>query len=189
MSGGRGARDRGRGSVSVETAILAPAFLALVALAGVAGRTAVAHEAIEAAAHDAARAASISRTAGDGRNAARAAVQSRLEAEGLSCSDDPGLTFAGTVDGQPADFDDAYVAGLGTDASVVVTVTCDVSVRDLRMPLLPGARTYSTVEATFVSPLDRYRGRSLSLATPRPATPRLATPRPATAPGPTPDHA
>ncbi|GAA3743957.1 hypothetical protein GCM10022225_29490 [Plantactinospora mayteni] len=157
----RGARGRDRGSVSVETAILTPAFLALVALAGVAGRTAVAHEAIEVAAHDAARAASISRTAGDGRDAARAAVLSRLDAEGLACSDEPELDFAGTVNGQRAGFDEVYVTGLGTDASVVVTVTCDVSVRDLRMPLLPGVRTYSTVEATFASPLDRYRGRAL----------------------------
>ncbi|MFD0972570.1 TadE/TadG family type IV pilus assembly protein [Plantactinospora endophytica] len=154
------ARSRDRGSVSVETAILTPAFLALVALAGVAGRTAVAHEAVDAAAHDAARAASISRTALDGRTAARDAVQSRLDAEGLACTDDPVLDFTGTVNGQPAGFDEVYVTGLGTDASVVVTVTCDVSVRDLRMPLLPGVRTYSTVEATFASPLDRYRGRS-----------------------------
>ncbi|MEO3929895.1 TadE/TadG family type IV pilus assembly protein [Micromonosporaceae bacterium B7E4] len=155
----RGARGRDRGSVSVETAILTPAFLALVALAGVAGRTAVAHEAIDAAAHDAARAASISRTSGEGRDAARAAVRSRLDAEGLACSDEPELDFTGTVNGQRAGFDEVYVTGLGTDASVVVTVTCDVSVRDLRMPLLPGVRTYSTVEATFASPLDRYRGR------------------------------
>lgn len=152
---------RDRGSVSVETAILAPAFLALVALAGVAGRTALAHEAIEVAAHDAARAASISRTAVDGRNAARAAVESRLTAEGLSCAGDPELVLDGTLDGDPADFDAVYASGLGTDASVVASVTCDVSVRDLRMPLLPGMRTYTTVEATFASPLDRYRGRSV----------------------------
>lgn len=151
---------RDRGSVSVETAILAPAFLALVALAGVAGRTAVAHEAIEVAAHDAARAASISRTAPDGRDAARAAMQERLAAEGLSCSEEPTLVLAGSMNGEDADFEAVYASGLGTDASVVVTVTCDVPVRDLRMPLLSGMRTFTTVEATFASPLDRYRGRS-----------------------------
>ncbi|MBF9128469.1 pilus assembly protein [Plantactinospora sp. S1510] len=151
---------RDRGSVSVETAILAPAFLALVALAGVAGRTAVAHEAIEVAAHDAARAASISRTAPDGRDAARAAMQERLAAEGLTCSEEPTLVLAGSMNGEDADFEAVYTSGLGTDASVVVTVTCDVPVRDLRMPLLSGMRTFTTVEATFASPLDRYRGRS-----------------------------
>lgn len=151
---------RDRGSVSVETAILAPAFLALVALAGVAGRTAVAHEAIEVAAHDAARAASISRTAPDGRDAARAAMEDRLAAEGLSCSGEPTLVLAGSMNGEDADFEAVYASGLGTDASVVVTITCDVPVRDLRMPLLSGMRTFTTVEATFASPLDRYRGRS-----------------------------
>ena len=54
-------RTAERGSVSIEVAVLAPAFIALMVLAGVVGRTAVAAEAIDAAAHDAARAASISR--------------------------------------------------------------------------------------------------------------------------------
>ena len=66
MDGGptREAGPAERGSVSIEVAVLAPAFIALMVLAGVAGRSAVAAEAIDAAAHDAARAASISRSAG-----------------------------------------------------------------------------------------------------------------------------
>ena len=48
----RGA-DRGRpgaperGSVAIEVAVLAPAFIALMVLAGVAGRTALAQEAVQ----------------------------------------------------------------------------------------------------------------------------------------------
>ncbi len=49
-------RAMSRGSVSIEVAVLAPAFVAMMVLGGVAGRTAVASAALEAAAHDAARA-------------------------------------------------------------------------------------------------------------------------------------
>jgi len=157
-AGGRRRPDRG--SVSVEVAILAPAFLALVALAGVAGRTAIANEAIEVAAHDAARAASISRTAVEARDAALEAAQIRLGWEGLSCTQPPTLTFAGRVNGTASGFDEAFASDLGQHAAVVVTVSCDVSVQDLRMSLLPGMPTHTAAEATFVSPLDAYRSRS-----------------------------
>ena len=66
----RWGRTVSRGSVSIEVAVLAPAFIALMVLAGVAGRTAVADEAVESAAHDAARAASISRDATTARREA-----------------------------------------------------------------------------------------------------------------------
>ncbi|MGI5211381.1 TadE/TadG family type IV pilus assembly protein [Plantactinospora sp. CA-290183] len=162
--GRRAARGRGadRGSVSVEVAILAPAFLALVALAGVAGRTAIANEAIEVAAHDAARAASISRTADEAREQARQAVQDRLRWEGLACAEAPELAFAGTLEGERADVDEVFASALGADASVIVTVSCDVSVGNLRMPLLPRTPEYTAAEATFASPLDRYRSRGQS---------------------------
>ncbi|GAB3151030.1 hypothetical protein GCM10027290_39410 [Micromonospora sonneratiae] len=159
-----------RGSVSVEVAVLIPAFLALVVLAGVAGRTAVAHEAIEVAAHDAARAASISRTAAAAREAARDAARTRLDWEGLSCTQPPRLDFAGSVRGRPATFDAAFRSPVGQDASVSVTVSCRVSFRDLRMSILPGMPTERLVRATFVSPLDRYRSRASGSVTVEPRT-------------------
>lgn len=157
-------RDGGavRGSVSVEVAILTPAFLSLLVLAGVVGRTAVANEAIEVAAHEAARAASISRTAAAARQAARAAVEERLAWEGLACAEPPTLVFAGTVDGSQTSFDAVFTSPLGTDASVVVTVSCPVSTAGLELPLLPELPAYTAAEATYASPVDRYRGRSTS---------------------------
>lgn len=79
-----------RGSVSIEVAVLAPAFVALMVLAGVAGRTAVASEALEAAAHDAARAASISRDAATARQEARDAARRQLDWRGSPAPAHPG---------------------------------------------------------------------------------------------------
>ncbi len=149
-----------RGSVSVEVAILAPAFIALIVFAGFAGRTAIANEAIDAAAHDAARAASISRTANDARTAALRAAQTRLNWEGISCTGQPTVTFAGRVAGRAQSFNAAFTSPLGTDAAVVVTVSCQVSMANLRISILPGMPRTKQVQATFTSPLDRYRSRS-----------------------------
>lgn len=91
------AAGRTRGSVSVEVAVLAPAFLALLMLAGVAGRVAVADEAVEAAAHDAARAASIARDAGTAESAARTAARRQLDWRGLNCTSAPQVTVWGST--------------------------------------------------------------------------------------------
>lgn len=135
-----------RGSVSVEVAILAPAFLMLVVLAGVAGRTAIAQNAVDLAAHDAARTASLARTAGAAETEAGTAASGTLAAQGLDC------------DGSPAVRVDTsgFAVPVGEPATVTVTVTCHVTFADLVMPGVPGG---TTVEATFVSPLDRYRSR------------------------------
>nr|WP_243706428.1 TadE/TadG family type IV pilus assembly protein [Micromonospora sp. KC721] len=153
------AGDRGRGSVSVEVAVLAPAFIALIVLAGVTGRTAIADEAVESAAHDAARAASISRDAGTAHTAARDAVRRQLDWRGLNCSAAPRIALRGTVRGGPSSFDAAYRSPAGEPASVTVSVTCVVSHADLALPVLPGMPLRTTVSASFTSPLDRYRSR------------------------------
>ncbi|MCW3839455.1 pilus assembly protein [Micromonospora yasonensis] len=150
---------RERGSVSIEVAVLAPAFIALMVLAGVVGRTAVADEAVESAAHDAARAASIARDAATGRAAATNAARRRLDWRDLSCAGAPALAFSGTVRGAPTSFGQAYRAAPGVPATVTVRVTCRVSFADLRAPGLPGVPGSHTVSASFTSPLDSYRSR------------------------------
>ncbi|MEU4333266.1 TadE/TadG family type IV pilus assembly protein [Micromonospora lupini] len=152
-------RTAERGSVSIEVAVLAPAFIALMVLAGVAGRSAVAEEAIDAAAHDAARAASISRNAADGREEARKAAQRQLDWRGLSCSRTPTLGFSGTVGRTKTSFERAYRSGLGQDTTVTVTVECRVSFRDIQLDVIPGMPTEKRISASFTSPLDRYRSR------------------------------
>jgi Flp pilus assembly protein TadG len=152
-------RTAERGSVSIEVAVLAPAFIALMVLAGVAGRSAVAAEAIDAAAHDAARAASISRNADDAREEARKAAQQQLDWRGLSCTGTPTLRFTGSVGRNATSFERAYGSALGQDATVTVTVECRVSFRDLRLNAIPGMPIEKLISASFTSPLDRYRSR------------------------------
>lgn len=155
----RTGRWRDRGSASVEVAVLAPAFIGLIVLAGVVGRTAIANEAIGFAAHDAARAASIARTADEARAAATEAAQAKLEWQGLACVNAPTLQFSGRIGGNPATFNQVFATAPGQDASVIVTVSCQVSFTDLQLSALPEMPTQKLVTATFVSPVDRYRAR------------------------------
>ncbi|MCW3813592.1 pilus assembly protein [Micromonospora sp. DR5-3] len=150
---------RERGSVSIEVAVLAPAFIGLLVLAGVAGRTAVADEAVESAAHDAARAASIARDARSGQSAAVDAARQQLDWRGLNCAGAPALQFSGSVRGRSTTFAAAYRSAPGVPATVTVTVTCRVSFTDLRAPGVPGVPGEHRVLATFTSPLDSYRSR------------------------------
>ncbi|MGC4894515.1 TadE/TadG family type IV pilus assembly protein [Micromonospora sp. DT31] len=156
MSAGR---RRERGSVSIEVAVLAPAFIGLMVLAGVAGRTAVADEAVESAAHHGARAASLARDADDGEDAAELAARDQLGWAGLNCAGPPGLDLTGSVAGKPTSFAAAYRSPAGVPATVTVTVSCTVSFDDLLAPGLPGVLGGKTVTASFTSPLDIYRSR------------------------------
>jgi Flp pilus assembly protein TadG len=134
-----------RGSVSVELAVLMPAFVVLIGLAVVVGRQAVAQSALELAAHDAARAASLSRTAQVAEQRARSAAQETLARQGLDCVR---LSFVVDMD--------EFAVPVGQPASVTVGLSCEVSFADVAMPGVPRSRTLT---ASFVSPLDRYRSR------------------------------
>ncbi|MGC5017314.1 TadE/TadG family type IV pilus assembly protein [Micromonospora sp. DT47] len=152
---------RTRGSVSVEVAVLAPAFITLVVLAGVAGRVAVADEAVEAAAHDAARAASISRDAPTAKRAAEDAARRQLDWRGLNCAGAPQVSVWGSTGGDGrVSLTTAYGRPLlGEPVSIWVRVSCAVSLDDIRFPGLSGWSGTKRVEATFASPLDSYRSR------------------------------
>ncbi|MGC4865631.1 TadE/TadG family type IV pilus assembly protein [Micromonospora sp. DT53] len=155
-------RTAERGSVSIEVAVLAPAFIALMVLAGVVGRSAVAAEALDAAAHDAARAASISRDSDTARTRAREAAQKQLDWHGLACSNDLEPQFSGSVADMPdseSGFDDAFSSRIGTDATVTVTISCVVSFQDITLDILPGMVSEKLITGQFTSPLDRYRSR------------------------------
>jgi len=136
---------RDRGSASLETVVLAPPLLLLIGLAAVGMRVQDAKSAIEAAAYDAARAASISRTTGTAQSRASTAADIALSQGGLRCANL-------SVSVNTAEF----ARPVGQPANVYVTVTCDVILADLGVPGLPGTRRLT---ATFTSPLDLYRGR------------------------------
>jgi Flp pilus assembly protein TadG len=134
-----------QGSVTVE-AILAITAIMLVALLGVAaGRIIVASAAIEAAARDAARQASIAYIAATARSNAEASARKSLDTQGMSCT-----AVKVEVDTE------GFSRPVGTPADVSATVSCTVPLADLAFPGLPGS-----VErhATSASPLDPYRSR------------------------------
>ena len=136
-----------RGSAAIEAAILAPPLLVLIGLAIVGGRIQVAGGAIEGAAHDAARAASISRTAGEAHANALAAAGATLGQQGLHCAS---LTVVVNTAG--------FAVPVGQPATVSAAVTCVVDFSDLvGVDGLPGSKTLT---ASFVSPLDTFRTRT-----------------------------
>ncbi|CAM3709346.1 TadE/TadG family type IV pilus assembly protein [Nocardioides zeicaulis] len=132
-----------RGSVAIEAVVGLPAFALFIALIVMGGRVEVTRQAIEAAAYDGARTASLQRTRTDAATAARAQVATRLAA--LPCS-----TSSVVVDAS------GYDAPLGTTVLVGVTITCRVGLADLSLPGVPGHRL---ITETAYSPVDAYRER------------------------------
>lgn len=135
-----------RGSASLETAVGVPAFVLFVGLIVFGGRTATAHQALEAAAADAARAASLERSPGDAVEAATTAARTSLANQDLAC-------HAVQVEVDTAGFR----SPLGHDSAVEVEVSCRLDLSDLSVPGVPGSRTIS---ASMSSPLDSWRERS-----------------------------
>ena len=140
----RGGRPSDAGSTGGEVVILAPALALFLGLIVAGGRLAVAHQAVEAAGAQAARAASIARTQDQALTAAQSAATSALGAQGLNCvASEVRVDVAG------------FATPAGTPASVGATVTCQVSLADT-LPGLPGSLG---VTATVRSALDTYRER------------------------------
>ena len=134
------------GSASIEAALGVPAFALMVGLVIFGGRTALAHQALESAAADAARSASLARSSADARGQAVSAATTSLSNQHVRCR---------TV-GVPVDTR-GFEAPLGQQATVSVTVTCRIDLADLALPGVPGSRT---VRATMDSPLDAWRDRA-----------------------------
>lgn len=134
-----------RGSATVEAAIGVPAFALFVGLIIFGGRTATTHAALQAAAADAARSASIARDAETARADAQQAAASSIANQGIGCS-----SIAITVDTR--DFRKLP----GVPGAVGVTVSCVLDLADLTLPGIPGSRM---MRATMSSPLDTWRER------------------------------
>lgn len=135
--------------MAIEMAIAMPLLLTLLVSAMVLGRTANAVSAVEMAAYDGARTASLARDAATARADATASVAASLGRQGYSCVDPPRVV----VSGMP---EDPWQAPVGTPASVAVRVTCRVSYFDIARPGTPAGRT---ITREFVSPLDQFRAR------------------------------
>lgn len=135
-----------KGSHVVEFAILTPVVLLIIGVGIVGGHVYYAHEKVDHAASEGARAASIARPALTAAGpAARQAVDADMRAQGLVCT------------GRRVDIDTASLSlDPGIPAAVRVTVTCDLDLSVLAIPHIGGHRT---ITATAVSPADTYRER------------------------------
>jgi Flp pilus assembly protein TadG len=140
-------RGRGcdSGNAALELVVLAPVILFLLGLVIAAGRTSIAQAAVDAAARDAARQASISLTPGAAQAAAQASARTALSQDGLDCN--PQVTV---------DTSQFTTVPVGQPASVTAVVKCRVPLSDLVVPGMPGSRLLSF---EFTSPLDPFRER------------------------------
>jgi Flp pilus assembly protein TadG len=137
-----------RGSAAIEAAIVAPALIAFLSLVFLVGRIVLARSAVDEAARDAARQASISRDATTARTRAQATGLKTLRDDNLHCSTltvDPG-----------GDLATQFAKPVGQLAQVHVTVVCVVSYSDLGFPGMPGSKT---IRSEFWSVIDWWRAR------------------------------
>ena len=124
--------------MSVEMVVLAPVLLMVVLIAVAGGRYVSAEGMTQAAARDAARAASMERSAAT----ARAAADDALDAAQTASGDCSATTST---------------ASFRRGGSVDVEVRCRVGLSDLGLVFLPGA---TTISARATAPVDTLRGTS-----------------------------
>lgn len=137
-----------RGSAAIEAAIGLPAFLLFVGLIIAGGRLALAHQALQSVAANAARTASIARDADDASTSAQQEAVTSLNNQNLRCRSTQVSVDTG-----------GFRVPTGQAAEVTVTVTCRVDLADLSVPGVPGSRL---IRATMSSPVDTWRERGLS---------------------------
>jgi Flp pilus assembly protein TadG len=128
------------GSVAVETAIIAPALVALLLLVVFAGRVSQAEAEVRRAASEGARAASLEYFEDDATAAASGRVAANLQDNGVVCAE------------LETDVDTSRLVPGGR---VSVTVRCITDMADVALLGVPGKRTFV---ATSVEVIDRYRG-------------------------------
>ncbi len=134
-----------RGSETIAAAIVTPLLLMLLCLAIAGGRIVTAGAKIDAAAEDAARAASISRTYSSAHAEASAAAARSLNDQGIHCA-----STSTSVDAS------GLAVPVGQVGTVTVTISCTVTMSDL---LLPGAPGSKTMTSRFTSVVDAFRSR------------------------------
>ncbi|MGW1768227.1 TadE/TadG family type IV pilus assembly protein [Streptomyces sp. NPDC002073] len=134
-----------RGSETIAAAIVTPLILMLLCTAIAGGRIVTSGAKIDAAAQDAARAASISRTYGAAQSEASAAAARSLDDQGIQCA-----STSTSVDSS------GLAVPLGQVGTVTVTISCTVPLSDLLLPGMPGSKTLTS---TFTSVVDAFRSR------------------------------
>ncbi|MFE0916066.1 MULTISPECIES: TadE/TadG family type IV pilus assembly protein [unclassified Streptomyces] len=143
--GWRGRLQGDRGSEAIATAIVAPLLLMLLCTAIAGGRIVTSGSKVDAAAEDAARAASISRTHAGAESEASEAAARSLNDQGIRCA-----STSTSIDAS------GLAVPLGQVGTVTVTISCTVPLSDLLLPGMPGSKTMTS---TFTSVVDAYRSR------------------------------
>ncbi|MEU6610257.1 TadE/TadG family type IV pilus assembly protein [Streptomyces shenzhenensis] len=133
------------GSAAIEAAIIVPALIMFLCMAIAGGRIVTSGAKIDSAAEDAAREASIHRTAAAAQSAARAAAAESLNGQGITCASTSVSINTGGLS-----------VPVGQVGTVTVTVACTVHLSDLLLPGMPGAKTLTS---TATSVVDQYRQR------------------------------
>lgn len=155
-------RTRDSGYTVLETVILTvPVLILGLALIIAAGRAGTAGAAVQAAARDATRQASLARDPATAGEHATSSALAALRENDLNC------TPTVRVDAE------GLTRPVGTNAYVSAHVTCPVRLADLTVPGMPGTLT---LEASFTSPVDPYRGRTVAhrdLVSPFASTPAI----------------
>ncbi|MFF4145124.1 TadE/TadG family type IV pilus assembly protein [Streptomyces sp. NPDC001698] len=133
------------GSAAIEAAIVLPVLIMFLCLAIAGGRIVTSGAKIDSAAEDAAREASIHRTAAAAQSAARSAAAESLNDQGITCASTSVHINTGGLS-----------VPVGQVGTVTVTVTCTVNLSDLLLPGVPGAKTLTSTATSIV---DAYRMR------------------------------
>ncbi|TDB84234.1 pilus assembly protein [Actinomadura sp. KC216] len=137
-------RAQDAGNAAIEVAVLAPLFIAFLAGLLVVMRVQQGGAVVAQAAADAARHASIARTASQAHADATSSALTTLRDRGLHCAPTVRLDLSGFY--RPA----------GQAGTVAAHVTCVIRLTDIALPGMPGSRT---VTKTHRSPIDIYRAR------------------------------
>jgi Flp pilus assembly protein TadG len=129
-----------RGSVAVETAVIAPALVLLMLLVVYAGRISHLDDSVQRSASEASRAATLAGTPEAAEEAAVDAARANLRTTSTPCND---LAIqVDTTDFRPG-------------GSVTAIVRCGASMSDVALLGVPGTRTFI---ASSTEVIDRFRG-------------------------------
>jgi Flp pilus assembly protein TadG len=130
------------GSATIELVLLTPLLVVILMFVVVLGRIGSARADVDAAARDAARAASLARNTASALGAGQSAARAALHEGGVTCRQ-----LAVTVSTDE----------FRSDGAVSAQVSCTVEVADLGALGIGLART---ITATHTAPVDRYRRAS-----------------------------
>lgn len=150
MRGTTVASSREQGTASLELVVLAPMMFAVLSLILVFGRYAETEGNLDQAARDSARAATAQNSQSAAERIAVDVVEEAVADAPQSCQDSLSVDFATG----PRAYELPDLADETAVSWVSVRVACTVDLTDLGpLPL-----KQATIEKTFTSPLDRYRG-------------------------------